>query len=1146
MFDYVVSYDLAALTLILIFSAFFFSRRRYNSLQMKTFSILLINAGASVFFDLLSVLLLFYRYSVPVWINYTVNIVYFISAGLMSIVFCAYSLNATNSLNKLLEKHGQLIILEIPFIVYSLTILTTPFTHFVFFFNENGDYVQGPLAYVMLVVISFYLIYSVTVMTIHRGTVSFRKRVPYYIFIAIEVLCIILQSLTKVYLLEGFGVAIGIVTLYLLENNANDYIDYSSQLLNRSGFRAKLDDLFRNSQNETSVIGFGFVDNLITAGQADSVYGEYIVNKIGAFLTSRFDPDLVFYLGNYMFSIILGGKDDIDKTVSEIKSRFDNPWKLIDGDIKLKIGICTLHFPTDQRNVTSFMDMIETGIRASIERKGKLLTAEDIRHENEKKIQMLEQAQEVLREKYDEAEIKMQKALEADRSKSLFLAQMSHEIRTPMTAILGMTELLLRDSKEPRVVEHANAIMSSGRTLIGIINDILDFSKIEAGKLQIVNEEYFFMSTFYDILNNIEQKISEKRLNFVVYFDPKIPASFYGDEVRIKQIIINLLTNACKYTEVGQVELKAFTTDMKDDSCVLNVTVSDTGVGISKENQEKIFTGFERLGAQKNKAIEGTGLGLAITKQLVDNMKGTIEVESEVAQGSTFTVRIPQKIIDKRESIRLDECEDVKLLIYCGSINELKNYRTTLKDFSIEADFASSGDDLDNKLAKKDYTHIILTLTEFERRVKAGDPLINDNRVIVGLYYREYMADVRGHRTINMPVSSVNLSSLLLENTKASKFYDGNRGNDYVAPEVNMLVVDDNLVNLRIFVGLLEEHKMNIFTADSGVHCIEICKRMKFDLIFLDHMMPKKDGIETLHEMRADPATLNADTPVIAFTANAVSGMKDMFLEQGFNDFLSKPIEISKLEDILAYYLPQDKIISIKDNSAAYNAIMSRDSNENLLPGKEEEKEGSKRFTVEGINMDQALFYSGNSYDTLKDILHVFLDDGSKKLDLLVKYIDEEDFENYRIEIHAVKSLCKGIGADQLSEKALKLETACKEKDYDYVRENAQEAYTDYVLLLGRIDEALTKLDEENALNAGNGENAALSEPVLDVKEQLLCIKLLLAEFEENTAIKLADDLTHRPLDEDLSVKINEIDKMLHLYDYEGASEKIGEVLDED
>ena len=1099
---------------------------------------LLIIAGTTVSFDLLSVLLLIHRYTVPVWINYVVAMIYFISAGLLAVVFCGYSMNATNSLNKLLHSSGWLIVFEVPFIIYALAILTTPFTKYVFYFDENGDYQQGVLCKYMLIFISFYLLYSAIRMTVYRDTVSFRRRFPYYVFTSIEFFCIIFQYFYKEYLLEGFGCAIGIVTLYLLENNANDYIDYSSQLFNRTGFRAKLEDMIRNTSGDTCVVGFGFHDNLITAGQVDSAYGEYIVNKIGSYLTSRFDPDEVFYLGNFVFSVIVNEKDGKDKTVIDIIHRFQKPWKLNDGDIRLKIGICTLEFPSDQSNVTSFTDMMENGVRASIERDGALLSADDIRHDQEKKIQMLEQAQENLREKYDEAETKMQKALEADKSKSLFLAQMSHEIRTPMTAILGMTELLLRDSKEPRVIEHANTIMSSGKTLIGIINDILDFSKIEAGKLQIINEEYFFMSTFYDILNNIEQRISEKRLNFVVYFDPKIPASFYGDEVRIKQIIINLLTNACKYTEVGQVELKAFITDRMNDTCILNIVVSDTGVGISKENQEKLFTGFERLGAQKNKTIEGTGLGLAITKQLVDNMNGTIEVESEVAKGSTFTVRIPQKIIDDRESIRLDDCGDIKMLIYCGSINELRNYRNTLKDFDIEADFVSNSEELDIKISQKDYTHIILSLAEFERRIKAGDPLVNDRRVIVGLYYREYMADVRGHRTINMPVSSVNLSALILKNTDASKYNDGTRNNDYVAPDVNMLVVDDNLVNLRIFVGLLEEHKMNIYTADSGLHCIEMCQRMKFDLIFLDHMMPKKDGIETLHEMRSDPATLNADTPVVAFTANAVSGMKDMFLEQGFNDFLSKPIEISKLEDILSFYLPQDKIISIRNNSAAYNEIMKKSSSENEIKIETDDA----AFTVEGINMETALFYSGNSYETLRDILSVFVEDGSKKLDLLVKYMEEEDFENYRIEIHAVKSLCKGIGADSLSEKALKLETACKEGNFDYVRANAQEAYTDYVLLLARIDETLTQLGE-NDKRKGTNDRQMQAAPLLEVKEQLLCIKLLLAEFEENTAIKLADDLTNRDIDENLSEKITQIDKMLHLYDYDGASEKI---LDED
>ncbi|MCR5321762.1 MAG: response regulator [Lachnospiraceae bacterium] len=1147
MFDYVISYDVAAFILIVIFSVFFFTRRRYKSIQMQVYTQLLILAGSSVALDIIAVFLLRYRQDVPVWLNYIVNILYFLSAGLLAAVFCAYSMNATNSLKILLNNSNLLLIFELPCILYSLAVVTTPFTKLVFYFDENGDYCQGSFSYGLLIMIAGYLMFSAGLLTFRRNSVSIHRRLPFYVFIIVEAICIIIQGVTKIYLVDGFGSALGVVTLYLLENNANDYVDFGSQLFNRSGFRVRIEECKKNDRS-AYITGFGFINKIVNDSNRDQANNDYIVNKVGEFFTSNFSADDVFYLGNNMFAVVCNDKPGQENSIERINSSFSQSKKLKDVEGLLRTGICIMSYPADYSSTTALLDAIENGIKASIEKKGSVISANDIRHGQEKQIRMLEAAQEILKEKYDEAEIKMQKAMEADRSKSLFLAQMSHEIRTPMTAILGMTELLLRDSKEPRVIEHANAIMSSGRTLIGIINDILDFSKIEAGKLQIINEEYYFTSTFYDVLNNIEQKISEKRLNFVVYFDPKIPASFYGDEVRIKQIIINLLTNAVKYTEVGQIELRAYVTDRVDDTCMLHVVVSDTGIGIAKENIDKLFNGFERLGAQKNKDIEGTGLGLAITKQLVDNMNGTIKVDSEVARGSTFSVTIPQKIVNERDSIVLDECENVKLLVFCSSINDLKNYRSTLQDFNIETDYASNGDELDRKLKAKDYTHIIVPLVEFERRRKANDPLIKDDRVVVGLYYREYMADVLGHRIINMPISSINLSTLILENTEASKHFEGNRSNAYVAPDVNMLVVDDNLVNLRIFVGLLEDHKMNIYTADSGMHCIEMCRKMKFDLIFLDHMMPKKDGIETLHEMREDTATLNADTPVVAFTANAVSGMKDMFLEQGFNDFLSKPIELSKLEDILSYYLPSDKVISIRNNSAAYNEIMSKHDDElaGLTVSDENEDTANKQgaFTIEGLNMEQALFYSGNSYDTLKDILGVFVEDGTKKLDLLVQYIEEEDFDNYRIEIHAVKSLCKGIGADNLSEKALRLENACKEGDYDYVRENAQEAYTDYVLLLAKIDETLTglKSEKENEKDASEGKAA----PILEVKEQLLCIKLLLAEFEENTAIKLADELKGRDLEEELSEKIIKIDKMLHLYDYDGASDMIGEILDED
>ena len=231
------------------------------------------------------------------------------------------------------------------------------------------------------------------------------------------------------------------------------------------------------------------------------------------------------------------------------------------------------------------------------------------------------------------------------------------------------------------------------------------------------------------------------------------------------------------------------------------------------------------------------------------------------------------------------------------------------------------------------------------------------------------------------------------------------------------------------------------------------------------------------------------------------------------------------------------------ENAAEYNEIMNRGSKQ--IPQIEDDipEEKDQAFSIEGLDMEQALFYSGNNYETLKNILEVFVEDGSQKLDLLVKYIEEEDFENYRIEIHAVKSLCKGIGANELSEKALKLETACKEGDHKYVIDHAQEAYTDYVILIGRIDEALSALNKKNDDPGADKQAAA---PVLNVNEQLLCIKLLLSEFEEDIAIRLADDLESRDLPSETKEKIKEICKMLHLYDYEGALGKIEVILNED
>lgn len=1116
MTDYVISYDICALMLMSVFLTYYYASKRFQNEGNRRFSMLAMHVLLSIIFDILGVAVITYKDVCPIWLIYLVNILYFVITGFMSVAFCLYTMTETQAIiGKKTKKF--MTIFFIPYTVAFLIISTTPLTHLVFYVDEEHTYLQGPMMGILLIVIFAYLIFSIVRITFYTDNGNYRKKFPYYAFALLMIISIIIQYSTTKYLMYGIAEALGILVIFITNHNPNDMIDIDTQLFNRKALVAGLDEVLEKNE-ECFAVGFGVKES--GKEYEDNIFKEIIYSQIGNFLNDNFDSRKCFSIDNGCFAVLCNSKSEADDAVYRIKLRFSEPWKLHAGKFNIYIGMSMVHFPNDVKRSVSVYDMLHKGIYYSNRSGGHLIDINGIRDERERMIRSLENEQKVLEEKYQQADIQMQQAVQADKSKSLFLAQMSHEIRTPMTAILGMTELLLRDTKDSKVIEHANGIMTSGKTLIGIINDILDFSKIEAGKLEILEENYYMQSVVNDVVSSIEQRVSEKRLNFRVHYNPHIPAVMYGDEIRIKQIMTNLLTNACKYTEKGTVEFDIDAVNTSEDRTEIVISVKDTGIGIKEENISKLFDGFERFDSQKNKAIEGTGLGLAICKMLVERMNGSIEVKSEYGIGSTFSVHIPQKVINPDDSIKVEGAGKYRFLVVCNQTISKEDFAPCFDDLDISVEYVCTQKELDviyNLPRAGLFTHIIVSYSDFERLKSENSAIAKDTRLVIALYYRQYMVDLTGYQVIHMPVSSINISELLsgakqVENTNLVTKFES-----FAAPDARLLVVDDNLVNLKIFTGLLDCHSMKIDCADSGDKAIAFAKEQKYDIIFLDHMMPKKDGIETLHEMKAVPGFVNAQTPVIAFTANAISGMREMFLEQGFSDFLSKPINISKLETILREYLPADKILAVSNDAGP-----------------------DTDFEIDGIDMEQALYYSGGSYETLKSVLEVFVSDGKSKLPLIKEYAEKREYNAYRIEIHAVKSLCKGIGADELSEKARLLEQACKDEEYDYVNDNCLEAYTEYSKLIDTIDNSLKEYKASQ-----KKENKAQTESVLEYKEQLTCILALLHEFEEDISLKLTEDLLSRDLPEDVKKSVEEIKSKLDLFDYDGAADMISEVIDE-
>ena len=573
-------------------------------------------------------------------------------------------------------------------------------------------------------------------------------------------------------------------------------------------------------------------------------------------------------------------------------------------------------------------------------------------------------------------------ATAADNAKSKFLAQMSHEIRTPINAVIGMNEMILRENGNQSIRQYSENIKSAGNTLLSLINEILDFSKIESGKMEIVAVKYDVAGMINDLVNMISSRAEKKGLAFNVNVDENIPSTLFGDDIRLRQIIVNLLTNAVKYTEEGSVTLDISVKERDGDSVMLGVSVSDTGIGIKEEDISKLFDSFQRIEENRNRNIEGTGLGIPITHNLLKMMGSSLDVSSVYGKGSVFSFSVKQGIISEEP----------------------------IGNFS-------------------------------ERHKKDLDD----------------------------------------ENSR------------YVfAPEASILVVDDNEMNLVVATSLMKRNGFKPDTARSGKECISLAESKHYDIIFMDHMMPDMDGIETLKALR--DKGLVGSTAVIAMTANAVVGAKEEYLKAGFAAYLSKPIVIKQLESALETYLPAEKV-SFKDTAAP--------SVQNKPEEKQESRPEPKKLSLEErfpfLNVSTGMSYCANDEDFYLEMLKTYCD--SSRLDDIEKFRAESDWPNYRILVHALKSTSLSIGAEGFSEKAKALEFAARDEDADFIAANHDGFIAEYKTLLENIKGALSQSSFSEKAAAASGEVRA---HILVTDDDVMNLKIAEKLLKENYTVSCA------------------------------------------
>lgn len=659
--------------------------------------------------------------------------------------------------------------------------------------------------------------------------------------------------------------------------------------------------------------------------------------------------------------------------------------------------------------------------------------------------------------------------VEAEQSKDDFLSNVSHEIRTPVNTICGMSEMALREHDLEKMREEVFDIRDAGHNLMALVTDILDFSQLQQGKMNLEEEAYNITSTINDIINMAMAKKGDKQIELIVDCDASIPCGLMGDEKKIRRVIMNLVDNAIKFTNEGGVIINVHA--RKENYGInLCVSVRDTGIGMEDVSLEKLFTSFSQVDTRRNRQEGGVGLGLAISKELVQKMGGTITVRSYPGKGSIFRFVVPQKVLDEKPIGQVENRERINIAAYFDmeqfDMLTIRDEYTgiiagMIKQLRVKCHICRNLAELKRREDHTVFSHIFISLEEYQEDEAYFDRLAKTAKVIIAIDRprEKYLSNPDLIR-LYKPFYILPVVSILNGSRGSEGGRQITRPGKFTAPSAHVLIVDDNRMNIRVVEGLLKEYQIRVTYAANGHEALELIENMSYDFVFMDHMMPEMDGVETMHRIRDKVGHYYQKVPIIALTANAAPGNREMFLEEGFNDFISKPIELSVLERVLRRNLPEEKLIFQTKQTEAVR----------------EKKEPEEQLAIGSLDVEKGMLYCGGK-EAYLSILEAYYEEREENRAVLDNLFAKHDWKDYTIKVHAFKSMMQNIGALPLAAKAKALELAGKRGDIGYIMDHHEELIGEYLHVIKELENApfvpTQTADEKKEMENGGIRDAA-------------------------------------------------------------------------